>query len=121
MHGTFINEEGVKPEPKAVTSGSASGLNSFLLEVMAQQQLLQTPVARFSERHDSLATSHTSIYKDLIPLSAPKAGEQYAFEVDLDSCSGCKACVAGCHSLNGLDEEETWRDVGLVVGGEERT
>lgn len=108
-------KEGTTREPKP-----ASDLDSFLLEVMAQQQQLQTPVARFSGRHDSYATSHTSIYRDLIPLSAPKAGEQYAFEVDLDSCSGCKACVAGCHSLNGLDEEETWRDVGLVVGEEDR-
>ena len=38
---------------------------------------------------------------------------QYAFDVDLDSCSGCKACVSACHSLNGLDEDETWRDVGF--------
>ncbi|MGE9296733.1 MAG: DmsC/YnfH family molybdoenzyme membrane anchor subunit, partial [Puniceicoccales bacterium] len=27
-----------------------------------------------------------------------------------------KACVAGCHSLNGLEENETWRDVGLIQG-----
>ncbi len=40
-----------------------------------------------------------------------------AFEVDLDRCSGCKACVTACHSLNGLDDGETWRDVGLLVGG----
>src|SRR5690606_10686363 len=28
--------------------------------------------------------------------------------------------VAGCHALNGLDDEETWRDVGLLVGGDEQ-
>ena len=28
------------------------------------------------------------------------------FDVDLDACTGCKACVAACHSLNGLDEGE---------------
>ena len=55
-------------------------------------------------------------YRELIPLSRPGPNEQYAFRVDLDSCSGCKACVAACHELNGLDEEETWRDVGLLVG-----
>jgi formate dehydrogenase iron-sulfur subunit len=38
--------------------------------------------------------------------------------VDLDKCSGCKACVSACHSLNGLDEDETWRNVGLLVGGD---
>ncbi|MEZ6126844.1 MAG: 4Fe-4S dicluster domain-containing protein [Planctomycetaceae bacterium] len=37
--------------------------------------------------------------------------------MDLDRCSGCKACVVACHSLNGLDEKETWRDVGLLIGG----
>ncbi|HVJ67615.1 MAG TPA: DmsC/YnfH family molybdoenzyme membrane anchor subunit, partial [Caulifigura sp.] len=30
------------------------------------------------------------------------------------------ACVTGCHSMNGLDETETWRDVGLLVGGTEQ-
>src|SRR5918993_1457956 len=50
------------------------------------------------------------------PPSRPLPGEQYAFEVDLDSCTGCKSCVAACHSLNGLDDDETWRDVGMLVG-----
>ena len=37
-------------------------------------------------------------YKKLLPASPPGPGEQYAFEVDLDRCSGCKACVtAACH------------------------
>lgn len=92
-------------------------LNAFLEELLGEQQRLQTPAARFAEQHSSLVARHTSLHAELIPLSAPGPGEQYAFEVDLDSCSGCKACVAGCHSLNGLDEEETWRDVGLVLGG----
>jgi Fe-S-cluster-containing dehydrogenase component/DMSO reductase anchor subunit len=36
--------------------------------------------------------------------------------VDLDACTGCKSCVAACHSLNGLDAGETWRSVGLLLG-----
>jgi Fe-S-cluster-containing dehydrogenase component/DMSO reductase anchor subunit len=52
-----------------------------------------------------------------LPASAPGPGQQYAFEVDLDICSGCKACVTACHSLNGLDEGETWRSVGVLHGG----
>ena len=51
------------------------------------------------------------------PLNAPQEGEQYAFEVDLDSCTGCKACVTACHNLNGLDDDELWRKVGLLSGG----
>ena len=42
-----------------------------------------------------------------------------AFQVDLDACTGCKACVTACHRLNGLDDDEgeTWRSVGLLHGG----
>ena len=56
-------------------------------------------------------------YRDLIPLTSPAPGEQYAFAVDLDACTGCKACVTACHNLNGLDDDETWRDVGVLFGG----
>lgn len=87
-------------------------------DYLAEQQRLQTPVQRFSDAHDQHTLAATEpVWRDLIPLSAPRAGEQYAFEVNLDQCTGCKACVAGCHSLNGLEHEETWRDVGLVLGG----
>jgi formate dehydrogenase iron-sulfur subunit len=56
-------------------------------------------------------------FERLLPATEPGPGQQYAFRVDLDRCSGCKACVTACHSLNGLDEGETWRDVGLLIGG----
>ncbi|MES2694523.1 MAG: DmsC/YnfH family molybdoenzyme membrane anchor subunit [Verrucomicrobiota bacterium] len=84
----------------------------LLAELLADQQRLDTPVARFSNAHDAQAIA---IAPQLIPLSKPGPGEQYAFEVDLDSCTGCKSCVAACHSLNGLDETETWRDIGQLV------
>jgi formate dehydrogenase iron-sulfur subunit len=87
----------------------------LLAELLAEQQRLDTPVARFSAAHDTLAPGVANIAPQLIPLTRPNPGEQYAFEVDLDSCTGCKSCVAACHSLNGLDDTETWRDVGLLV------
>ncbi len=87
----------------------------LLAELLAEQQRLDTPVAQFSLAHDHLAPGVTALAPRLIPLSKPQPGEQYAFEVDLDSCTGCKSCVAACHSLNGLDDTETWRDVGLLV------
>ncbi|MGO8701743.1 MAG: DmsC/YnfH family molybdoenzyme membrane anchor subunit [Limisphaerales bacterium] len=84
--------------------------------LLAEQQTL-TAVEKFSQFHQRqdgpLLAPH---YRDLIPLNAPRPGEQYAFEVDLDKCSSCKACVSACHSLNGLDEGEAWREVGALFG-----
>jgi Fe-S-cluster-containing dehydrogenase component/DMSO reductase anchor subunit len=76
-----------------------------------------TAVDRFSRQHDQPGRpALESQYRALLPLSAPRPGEQYAFEVDLDRCSGCKGCVTACHALNGLDEDESWRSVGLLTG-----
>src|SRR5712672_850161 len=63
---------------------------------------------------DDLLAEQARYYRDLIPLGRPSPGQQYAFAVDLDACTACKACVSACHSLNGLDEDELWRTVGLI-------
>ena len=85
-------------------------------ELLLDQQALMA-VERFSQRHAEVSSPiQERFYKELIPLSAPKPGEQYGFEVDLEACSGCKACVSACNHLNGLDPEESWRDVGVLVG-----
>lgn len=87
---------------------------SLVDELLLDQQSL-TAVERFSQAHENAKTPVLeSHYRELIPLTRPGAGEQYSFEVDLDACSGCKACVTACHSLNGLDEGESWRDVGAL-------
>ena len=85
-------------------------------KLLREQSILQTPVARFSEEHDR-GNARTDLFKHLIPLEKPHEGEQYAFQVKLDKCTGCKACVVACHTLNGLDEDEAWRDVGLLEAG----
>ncbi len=87
--------------------------------LLKEQGTLQTPVSVFSAQHEhaTIAPAQAQFYKQLIPLSTPEAGEQYAFKVDLDRCTGCKGCVSACHSLNGLDDDETWRDVGTIHGG----
>lgn len=79
-------------------------------EYLAHQST--TPVERFAQRHAAeLVPRQARYYRDLIPLSRPGPGQQYGFEVDLDACTGCKSCVAACHSLNGLDDGESWRQV----------
>jgi formate dehydrogenase iron-sulfur subunit len=84
-------------------------------ELLAEQRSLSA-VERFSRAHERCEIpAKEKQYRQLLPATAPKPGQQYAFEVDLDKCSGCKACVTACHSLNGLDETETWRTVGLLV------
>ncbi len=97
---------------------------SLIEQLLAEQQSLPA-VQRFAAWHDehekscAVPSPHVA-YRSLIPLTGPQPGEQYAFEVDLDVCSGCKACVTACHSLNGLDEHETWRDVGLLISNDDR-
>lgn len=84
---------------------------------LAQQADL-TAVERFAQRHAAdLVPRQARYYRDLLPTAMPAEGQQYAFAVDLDTCTGCKACVAACHSLNGLDDGESWRTVTLLSGG----
>lgn len=91
--------------------------NQTLIDELLAEQGSLTAVERFSQRHAHAEFPlQQQYYRDLLPLTQPKVGQQYAFEVDLDKCSGCKACVTACHSLNGLEENETWRSVGLLVG-----
>ena len=100
---------------------SPDAVPSLVDLLIAEQQEL-TAVEAFSEFHEreshsgSTQADRPRRYEALMPTRAPdpSAREQYAFRVDLDACTGCKACVTACHSLNGLEEGETWRAVGLV-------
>jgi formate dehydrogenase iron-sulfur subunit len=103
----MVSESVLETEARA-----AADLTNDLLE----EQGDLSAVTRFAQWHEA----HTEpalapVYRRLMPLTKPGAGQQYAFEVDLDKCSGCKACVSACHSLNGLDEGEAWRTTGLLV------
>jgi formate dehydrogenase iron-sulfur subunit len=100
-------------------SDDLCGTGRTLIDDLLGEQQLLTPVATFSRRRHELHAlpAQAKYYSDLIPLTSPAPGEQYAFAVDLDVCTGCKACVTACHNLNGLDDDETWRDVGVLFGG----
>jgi NAD-dependent dihydropyrimidine dehydrogenase PreA subunit len=89
-----------------------------LVERYLREQQSLTAVERFAQRHtDAERPLREPYYRDLLPASPPAEGQQYAFSVDLDACTGCKACVTACHNLNGLDDSEAWRSVGLLHGG----
>lgn len=96
----------------------------FVGELLHQQQQLSA-VEAFSDWHGEHGQSDvTSVpaqekyYRSLLPATAPGPGQQFAFEVDLNACSGCKACVVACHTLNGLEEDESWRRVGTLMIGD---
>lgn len=89
-----------------------------LVGSLLDEQSDLSAVERFAQFHqDTLEPLQGRYYSALMPAQPLGPGQQLAFEVDLDRCSGCKSCVAACHNLNGLDEGESWRDVGLVIGG----
>src|SRR5437016_10662224 len=91
----------VKPETMIQNghNGFADGAVTTLIDELLSDQRTLTAVERFSRHHDQAEHSREKFYSALLPATAPLPGEQYAFQVDLDACSGCKACVAGCHSM----------------------
>jgi formate dehydrogenase iron-sulfur subunit len=108
VHLPVIGAQAARP-PAAATG---------LLERLLHDQQELTAVERFAQLHaDATAPLLEARYRERLPATPPGPGQQYAFEVDLDACSGCKACVAACHSQNGLDPGETWRQVGTLHGG----
>jgi formate dehydrogenase iron-sulfur subunit len=88
--------------------------STTLLEFLLQEQGEMSATEYFSRWHDANPLAAAN-YKSLMPATSPTIGQQYAFEVDLDVCSGCKACVVACHSVNGLQDQETWRKVGALT------
>jgi formate dehydrogenase iron-sulfur subunit len=112
-----VNVLSPTPPPKLDSISGATLIDQLL----AEQRAL-TAVERFARAHNpGDVSTKEKHYRRLLPATAPKPGQQYAFEVDLDKCSGCKACVTACHSLNGLNENETWRTVGMLVSDSRTT
>ncbi|HEY8241737.1 MAG TPA: DmsC/YnfH family molybdoenzyme membrane anchor subunit [Kiritimatiellia bacterium] len=98
--------------------GKIESVEDLLGRAFREQQTL-TAVERYAQKHEAgTIPAQARYYADLMPATPPRPGEQYAFEVDLDRCTSCKACVTACHNLNGLEPGETWRSTGLLIGGE---
>lgn len=98
-------------------------LRTLVDQLLEEQATAGTAVDHFARWHQRAASQPSDVrgpsaqdrFRQLIPLHQPGSGEQFAFEVDLSRCTGCKACVTACHSLNGLDATEAWRDVGEIT------
>ncbi len=88
--------------------------HDLLTQLLFEQRQL-TLVDQFADWHSN-SMHQEGPYRANLPSLDLLPGHQLAFEVDLDACSGCKACVVACHTLNGLDEQETWRKVGVLHG-----
>lgn len=78
-----------------------------LVGMLLEQQQSLTAVEQFSHAAaagelgsscsmDASEPSQSIYYRRLMPATAPQPGQQLAFEVNLDTCSGCKACVVAC-------------------------
>lgn len=119
-HGRPVVRTGDAEQPGTHPTGGSAAIDrsgpELVARLLGEQQCL-TAVEQFRDAQDAGLPAQAKYYSKLLPAAPPGAGQQYAFEVDLDRCSGCKACVTACHALNGLDEHETWRDVGLLIGG----
>ncbi|MGL4512918.1 MAG: DmsC/YnfH family molybdoenzyme membrane anchor subunit, partial [Lacipirellulaceae bacterium] len=108
----------VRERTPGVCTGAASSHEDVagLVRALLEESRELTAVERFAKAHEGHTPAQARYYRDLIPAGPPGAGQQYAFDVDLDACSGCKACVSACHHLNGLEAGETWRSVGQLYG-----
>lgn len=113
---TLLSSAATPSASTSATSGRTARVPRTVIDEYLAEQQRMTAVETFSRWHDSVP-SQARFYQSLLPSARPQPGEQYAFEVDLDRCSGCKACVTACHGLNGLDASESFRDVGLLIGG----
>lgn len=101
----------------SVATGDTDRLGPWIKRLLAEEQTV-APVAQFAYESWQGLNAQERYYRNLIPLTAPEPGQQFAFEVDLDQCSGCKACVTACHRLNGLADGEVWRSVGQLMSAE---
>lgn len=89
---------------------------STLVAALLRQQQQLPAVDRFSRWHDQPGADEERRYREP-GFAELEPGQQLAFEVDMDACTGCKACVTACHQMNELDPGEVWRNVGELHGG----
>ena len=96
---------GCSPKKKQPTLALINGL-------LAEQSRLQTPVAKSATAHDSGCTRSAN------PSAPTRTRRSLRLRLRTRPPTGSKACVSACHSPNGLAGDKTWRNVGLLVGGD---
>ncbi len=116
------------PEPRPPsddghrTGANAPGSSAFdeletLVDRLLREQSELTAVQRFSQLVDASSEPlQARYYRALLPAASPAPANNTPSRWTSTGAAGCKACVTACHNLNGLDDDETWRDVGLLHG-----
>ena len=59
-----------------------------LIEALLHEQQTLSAVEQFSRAQQDGLPGNAAAYERLLPAKPPRDGQQYAFEVDLDQCSG---------------------------------
>jgi formate dehydrogenase iron-sulfur subunit len=103
------------PSAGPATPDVGGPVSRTLIDEFLAEQAETTAAERFASWHHD-APARATAYRDLLPATPPAPGQQYAFEVDLDACSGCEACVVACGQLNGLEEGRSFRSTGTITG-----
>src|SRR5262249_60744422 len=93
----------LQAEPRCkIASGSVFALGSVMsLPLLKRARDDAAVFVRVSPKRGGADAYGARSVQALMPGRALRAGEQYRFHVDMQSCIGCKCCVVACNEQNG--------------------